>query len=233
MESINYKEECAKIPKVFNILFRDLEKDEGGHLHRNPGETDITTGLGIYKGANPKAKIFEYIASVALPVTTTASNGWSPATIDKVNLLLDKDAMTYYSYLFYKDFYAELPMELLPEDTLLDSCNLYANSPEGLKLSLQRAIFEVNEMKYINIPKEDIYEPVPNIGPKTKRNLELIKNSTPECQKVFNLCVLLYMKTYYINIITSNKEKVAEASKYIPFLKFIKGVDSRVNSKID
>lgn len=227
------KEGFASIPEAYHEVLKDLNTDEGGKLHRNNTETDITTGMGIYRTVHPTAEVFKYIDLVAASVTTAKSNQWDLATINKVNGLLNNDVMYYLTYLFYKDFYAELPVDLLDPKTAADACNLYANSPEGLKISLQRAIFEVNDMGYINIPKENIYEPIPKIGPKTKENLRLILNAGSEAKKVFNLCVLLYMKTYYINIITSDADKIKEASKIIPTLKYLKGWDTRTNKKID
>lgn len=223
------------IPEEYAILLNDLEKAESGHLHYNriTGETDITTGLGIYRFAQPKAEIFKYIDLVAKQVTQLPSSAWDKATINKVDSLCDKDILKYLSYLFYKEYYGPLCIELLPNGVIIDACNLYANSPQGATLSLQRAIFELNDMGYISLPKENIYEPIPTVGPKTKANLEKIKQCSKDVHKVFNMLVLLYMKTYYINIITSDKEKLAQAAKIIPALKNLKGWDNRVNNAID
>ena len=239
MTILEYKQQAVSninsIPEEYTVLLADLAKAESNELHYNriTGEKDITTGLGIYRFAQPKAEIFKYIDLVAKQVTKLPSSTWDEATINKVDSLCDKDILMYLSYLFYKEYYAPLCLELLPNGVVVDACNLYANSPRGATLSIQRAIFELNDMGYISLPKENIYEPIPTIGPKTKFNLKKIKQCSKDVHKVFNMLILLYMKTYYINIITSDKVKLNEAAKIIPALKNLKGWDNRVNNAID
>ena len=71
--------------RFYNIL----GKLEGNKLHRNSGETDITTGYGIYRAAHPNEDVFQVIDEAASSIgITSPSSEWSKEEINKVNELL-------------------------------------------------------------------------------------------------------------------------------------------------
>ena len=84
----------------YKILLNHLYKVEGGVLHRNSEEFDITNAYGIYRHFHPKAEIFTYIDTIASSVTRAPSNKWTKEQIVAINKLIDKNKELDLSYRF-------------------------------------------------------------------------------------------------------------------------------------
>lgn len=229
-----YKEESKKtIPNEYRLILDNLKEAESDNLHRNSTEADITTGTGIYKFTHPKAEIFNYIDSVAKSIgITTPSNKWSSDEILTINSKLDKTIIDYYSYEFYNNFYGEIDFTLFPDEVIIDIANLYANSPSGAKLAITRGAINLYYIDAIELIPSEVYEPIDKIGPKTINVLKKIREATPMVHKCFIMSLCFEMQQYYSNIITSNKDKVREASKIIPSIIYLNGWGNRLDNNL-
>lgn len=224
------KDNLNSIPQEFRVILDDLLQAESGKLHKNTGEIDITTGTGIYRASFPNAEVFNYIELVAGKGNTPS---WDNNTITIVNSKLDQDVIYYYSYLFYKNYYKDLDLTLFPNEVIVDICNLYANSPQGAKLAITRGAINLYKIGLIHLEPSEVFEPVDKIGPKTINLLNKIKNASFEVHMCFVMSLMFEMQQYYCNIVTSDKDKVQEASKIINSLRFLSGWGNRLDNRLD
>ncbi len=223
------KDNLASIPAEYRLILDDLLQAESGKLHRNTGETDITTGTGIYRASSPNAEVFKYIELVAGKGNTSS---WDATTIANVNTLLDPDVIYYYSYLFYSNYYKELDLSLFPDEVIVDICNLYANSPQGAKLAITRGAINLYKIGSVQLTPDEVFEPVDKIGPKTINLLKKIRDASHEVHMTFIMSLMFEMQQYYCAIVTSDKEKVAKASEIINSLRFLNGWGNRLDNRL-
>lgn len=225
-------------PSYVNFL-NYLKGAEGITLERNDGESDITAPLGVYRKEHPNALIFEYIDSVAKTVTAAKSSEWSMSTIKTIDSKLDSKICYYLAYLFYKEFFAGANLDLYHPETLITIASLYTNGPSATNRSVQLAI---NFMVAKSVVKSVKGAPVGVDGAisktgETSKELINIKNyglgydvtdkkATQEhindlTNLIFDLSVMLFMKTQYVDLDKKDTEK---------YNKFLKGWDNRVNA---
>lgn len=222
---MNYN--IGTIPPSYQKILKDLEVAEGGILHYNEGEEDITNGFGIYRNMHPHARVFEYIDSVAMSIgVTSPSRTWtknSPELKQVRNALQAQDPSIerWLSYEFYQKYFGNLQLESLPMDIASVLVSLYTNGQKLCGFALQTAI---NDM----YRKYKIGRPVPvdcMIGPGTMGATIDLCRSCPNDQALenFKYLILLAAKTYYISTVVNSPGA---------FLKFLKGWNSRVDSLI-
>ena len=81
-----------------------LTTAEGGKIHYNSTEKDITSGRGIYR-YNNKGIIWDYVDTVAKSIgIIIPSVSWDKDELDKINKNVDPKIMEYLEYLFYKQY---------------------------------------------------------------------------------------------------------------------------------
>lgn len=184
--------------KQYEKLLDSLSNFEGGKLHYNSKEKDITNGYGIYRFQQPKAEIWTYIDSLAKDITNLPSSQWTKEIVEKVNAKIDKSKERELTYKFYKSFFANAYLELFHEDLVILMVNLYTNSPLGAVKSIQEALNDCYKYGIFNIPKEEVPEVVGKFGPKTRKAIEKFSlNADFKDIIIFKNCALLYMKTFY------------------------------------
>ena len=196
--------ELANIGDGFNQTLDMLHRQEGGYLHRNRTELDITTGYGIYKYANPRASIWEYIDEVARSCGEMRhSREWDAKTIALINKQIDPVIERYYSYLFYKDYFAVLNLNAIPCVLIPLVTSIYCNAPKILIKGLQFGANKFNITRHGPNAKKLAIDGV--LGPTTRGVLENIyMSSTPE--------ELLALKSYIIDGIKQGYRNLANAN---------------------
>lgn len=193
--------------KQYEHLLDNLFKAEGGYLHRNSKESDITNAYGIYRYRQPQAALWTYIDSVAKKVTSLPSKSWDKATIEKIDKLIDKNKERELSYQFYKEFFKTAYLELFPDDLVIMVANLYANTPKGATEAIQEALRDVAQYGLIDMFLKDMPPVIGRFGPSTRRAVTRFTELADRKDIIiFKNCALLYMKTYYADLVISKTD---------------------------
>ena len=158
--------------EAYELLVEKLREIEGGLVHKNKGESDITTSCGIYRGAHPNAGVFTYIDQLAMAIgISKPSSQWTRVELDAINNHIDRDIENSYSVEFYKDYFSKVvDINKLPNELIWPFYNIYVN---GNKLAGKALQYSCNLMlkKY---PK--LFNPS---GDKNELNVDgLIGNGT-------------------------------------------------------
>lgn len=211
-----------QVPEEFNYILDLLKGEEGGYIHRNSSEEDITNGYGIYRFQHPKAQVWAYIDNCAKSLgITSPSKTWTQIQIDSINHIINPEMDRYYSYVFYSSFFKNTGLEFSHKLVAPTVISLYTNGNKLYNLSLQRALnamIKDGNIKCAKLVEDGV------VGPKT---LNVFKEISTKGGNVLNeklkLLILLYAKTYYTNLV---------ASKPNEYLRYAKGWDQRVNNRI-
>lgn len=203
------------IPKQYEVILDDLKKAEGGYLHYNSKEVDITTGYGIYKAKHPGALVFKYIESLATDINSNPTNTWKDqATLKKIDNRINPEVERYLSYLFYKDFLAGARIELFDPSNVILVTNLYTNSPKGCWMSIQEGLRDMQKDGILKIPLDKLSGVDGLFGDVTRKALIAFSEIVTETEyekvlinKLFRKSVLLAMKTYYTKLIAGDPSK--------------------------
>lgn len=126
--------------KEKQVLFMNMiKKQEGGKLHRNKSEKDITTGYGIYKYSFPEAEIFKYIDSLAKSLNINKkSSEWSKSEIETINKNIDTNKELQYTIDFYNnEYFKKIDIYKLPIQLTLSVGSILINSPKIASKALQ------------------------------------------------------------------------------------------------
>lgn len=201
----------TSIPKQYEVILDDLKKAEGGYLHYNSKETDITTGYGIYKVKHPGALIFKYITTLTTDIGTPSTSWKDTATLKKIDNRINPDVERYLTYLLYKDFLAGARIELFDPSNVILITNLYTNSPKGCWMSVQEGLRDMQKDGILKIPLSNLSIVDGSFGNKTRDALLLLNSIATETEfervlihKLFKKSVLLAMKTYYTKLIAGD-----------------------------
>ena len=230
------------VPEVWKELLEDIKKQESGNLglHRNPTEYDITTAYGIYKYVHKNAEIFKYIDEVAKTIgIKNGSTYWTDrATLTKIQSAIDPEKELYYTYLFYKDYLEGIKLSLFPDKLKRYVASFYVNGPKLCNKALQMTC---NQFIYYNYKQGGYYKrtkiekgkEVPNYlaqdGVLGNQSWEVIKDILKLCETnemylmEFKYLFLLYMKTYYCNLVRTNTANAV----------YIGGWNKRVDNLLD
>ena len=196
-------------------ILNHLYKVEGGALHRNPTEADVTSPRGLYKSQDSKSKIWEYYNSVAASLgITTNSKGWSAKQIVAINSKADANLILNYEREYYISYFKGLPIDITVLNPMLAVLisSLYANSPQGCIISLQEALIYLNKAGIISIPADKLSAPDGVVGNNTKYSMQAITNLDAKDLMIFSLLIIGRMQEYYINI------AVETPGKYLVYL---------------
>lgn len=117
-----------------------LREQEGGIIHRNKGELDITSTCGVYRHSHPDAEIFKYLDELArdLGIAKPSAN-WTKEDIDKINQNLDLNKEFHLNVDFYKTYIKVVNLSLLPSQIVFAFFSLYTNGNKLACESLQRS----------------------------------------------------------------------------------------------
>ena len=195
----------SNISPRYNFMLDLLLKAEGGYLHRNKGEVDITNGYGIYRGAHRTAKVFEYIDSVARSLDEDRpSHVWEPNVIKLVNSKIDPAQDRWYSYLFYKHYYRVWDFDRIPMEVIPVVISIFANAPKMFCKAYQRTVngFIANgHIKGAPLVVDGA------IGPKSMAASAAIFNLGPEAIKDFKNLLLNSCIDGYRSIVAASPAK--------------------------
>ena len=213
----------TKIPATYDRLLENLKRLEGGVIHHNRGEIDITTGYGVYRGEQPYANVFDYIVEVSQSLGITKhSRMWTPNEIDRVNAAIDPEIDKYNHYIFYRNYFKRVELDIahpLVFDTIV---SLYTNGQKLYTLSLQKALNDL-----VRIHKLDIVYPTLKedglMGEKTLTNFRIVSQLGTEINRELKYLLLLHAKTYYITLATMSPTKYGQ---------YLRGWNNRVDDLI-
>jgi len=213
------------IPKQYLVLLDNLKTTEGGYLHHNEKEIDITNGWGIYRGTGlgkDFKPLWDYIDSVAKQVTSKPSPQWTLAELQAIDKLLDKNIELNLTYTFYKEYFKDARLHLFPSRLVILMSNLYTNSPKGAWMSIQEGLRDLVADKILLVDIKDLSIVDGNFGDKTEKALNLFLSIADRKDEIiFKKSVLLAMKSYYIDLSISNPTK---------FLGNLNGWDNRMEN---
>lgn len=205
----------------YKILLNHLYKVEGGVLHRNSEEFDITNAYGIYRHFHPKAEIFTYIDTIASSVTRAPSNKWTKEQIVAINKLIDKNKELELSYRFYREYFKSLNIVQFPPSLVLSIVDCFTNTQVGTYKAIQEALNDCHKYglfkhtpisKTILPNKDDILLVDGKFGNGSKAAMKDFVNrykgsyepSSWKDELIFKNCMLLYMKTHYAELVLGN-----------------------------
>ena len=198
--------------KQLDLILDNLKEAEGGKLHRNSKELNITNAYGIYRHFHPKAKIWEYIDKVALNVTRAPSDKWDDNMINKINLLIDPVIERELSKELYSLYFKRLPMDLINIDTILVIANCFTNTQTGTLEAIQEGLndcYKYGLFKFTPTkPRKDnnVLTVDGDFGTESKRALEAFMSvSDRKDRLIFRSCMLLWMKSNYIKLAVNNQ----------------------------
>jgi len=216
----NIDSKIASISDKYKYVLDYLKDAEGNVVERNPGESDITAPLGVYRKEHPNADVFVYIDSVAKAVTSDPSTAWSASTIAKVDSLVDKKVCYYLAYLYYSDFYKSAALDYYDAEVAIAIVSIYANSPLLCNTSVQKAVNTMGVKNYIHLDNGPL-KVDGGVGSGTKSELTEIDGLSKDVNYSFRLLILHHVKTGYLTLYLGNIDK---------FCTFIKGWFNRVDN---
>lgn len=207
-------------------LVLGIAKEEGGYLHRNPAETDITTGYGIYRTAQPDAKIFNYIDSIAKSLgINTKSNLWSKQQLELIQSKMDKETELSYSIDFYKNYFKAIRLDEFPIEVSREIASIYTNGPKIACKALQRTVNQFIE--YGVLSKRPWLTQDGILGAKSWESINelnsICKKDTLRANQ-FKYLFIGYCKTYYIELAVLYPDK---------YLRYLRGWNKRVDNLLD
>lgn len=213
----------STIPNNYSKLLDNLLDVEGGRLHKNSTEVDITNRYGIYRGSKAGRAfkpLWDYVDAEAKKVTSLPSNKWTDELSLKVNAVLDPNRVRYLSYLFYKKYFAGAHLDLFHSDLVILMANLYTNSPRGAWMSVQEALRDIQRDGILHVPFKKLSGVDGDFGDKTRNALlEFLKTADRKDIIIFKKSILLSMKSYYIDLAVGNPDK---------YLIYLNGWDNRM-----
>lgn len=199
-------------------LIEYLEKAEGKVFHYNRGESDLTSPLGVYKHAWPKAEIWNYVDSITTDLNLPEdTSDYDAEDVEVLNSKMNYGKVIELVSDFYDDYLKSAHLELFPSACQVTVFSLYVNSPRNMWRSVQQALnqFHLNHFIEFKVQTVDgLY------GGSTKAGLELIKGEDIMQGYLFEAYILSNMKTQYAKLVAKNPDK---------FLKYLNGWNNRMN----
>lgn len=213
-----------------------VAKFEGGKLHRNSNESDITTGYGIYRGAHPNASIFSYIDKLAMSINIfTPSNEWTKDEINSVNHVLSyneeaKEKEYQLTVDFYRDYFKKVDYEGVPD--LLNAAYklIYINGTKIANKALQstynaiaKIVGETNVLKVDGLIGSGSKSAFKEFNSFIEYNSEVVTDYT------LLAYFISYAKSFYIDISTDELPTTG-TDKH---LRYLQGWDNRCNTILE
>lgn len=223
-EGVRMTVQPGEIPVGFQDLLNMLRKQEGGKLHFNAGEKDITNGYGIYRYAHPAASIWKYYDDIAISLDIKIpSYNWSMENILAVQSRINANEELWLSYLFYKDYLAPVCLDQCHPLLVKPIASIYTNGVKLCVRAMQRALIYLykDRLRDATFPADFAVDGL--MGPGT-RDWFLKVSSLPEADIAeYKNLFLSCCKYEYKKLADSNPDK---------FGRFLKGWYNRVDSLI-
>lgn len=202
--------------KQIDLVLEMLKKAEGGKLHRNKSELDITTGYGIYKHVCPNEKIFKYLDEIAKSLNINKnSKEWDSDDLEEIQANIDYEKELEYTKEFYINYF-NLDLNILPNNLALGYCSIYVNSNKIANIALQKStnfIIENYYKKCKKISEDGI------LGNQSKKTIEevfkYVKLQSDQMDNVWFLSFINFCQFEYVKISTDNGKE----DKQLQYLK--------------
>lgn len=193
-----------KIPVEYEKILDYLFKAEGGKLHYNKNEKDITNAYGIYRYAQPNATVWFHIDNVAKRLgITTPSSKWSRDIVTLVNSKIDRAEDRYQSYIFYKGYFKPALLEVIPNNCWLYAVSIFTNGPVIYYKSLRNAL---NIFNYATGLNTNTLPVVGKGGDDLRQALTVVYNN-PALHSKFKDILIDKTKEEYTKLANSNTAK--------------------------
>lgn len=168
-------------------LLKLIKIQEGGILHRNKSESDITNGYGIYRHAYPNEEIFQYYDNIAEEIGINGkSSTWTDENIKAIQSKIDLEIEFELSKQFYLNTYFKrfkIDVFSLPEQLCLAVASILINGPKLGSKALQQS-YNIILKKYTKRFPEEFK----NIKPISEDGI--IGDNTAKAIMILNECVL-------------------------------------------
>lgn len=207
------------------VIIDYLAEAEGIEVHLNKGELDITSMYGIYRFANPHAKIFKELDYLAYKLgIRSKSKDWKHEDLHLLNnyIALSPKYTQLFRDLaieFYKSYYRGAKLDLFHEDCVIAMASMYANSN---KLSWKSVQYAINTMASNNLIEYHRIAEDGKVGSQTMEGLKMCKIACDSLDFVgllFESFMLLGMTAEYSKLVKANPDK---------YLRFSIGWDNRM-----
>lgn len=211
--------------KQMHTLIKYLADAEGTQIHYNNREHDITSMYGIYRHANPDAKIFEEIDYLAFKLgIKEKSCKWLKKDLDLINNYINKDKALVDKFIllaveFYENYYKRARLDVFHPDCVVAMASMYANSQ---KLSWRAVQYAINTMNSNGFIEYKTISEDGKAGNNTLRGLEKCLyacNTVKNTGLLFESYMLLGMCAEYSKLVKANPNK---------YLRFSIGWDNRM-----
>lgn len=202
--------------KQIDLVLDMVKEAEGGKLHRNKSELDITTGYGIYKHVYPNEQIFKYIDEVAKSLNITKdSKDWNQDDLEEIQYNMDKEKEFEYTKEFYSSYF-KIDLSILPNNLALAYCSIYVNSNKIANIALQKSVnFLISN--YCKNFKKLSTDGV--LGKESKKTIEevfkFVKLQSDQMDDVWFLSFINFCQAEYVNIATDGGKE----DKHLQYLK--------------
>lgn len=216
------------------IFISRLRKQEGGKIHRNRTEFDITTSCGIYRFQHPDAKVFSYIDEIASSLgITNPSTEWRKEELDKINDLIDSSIEDEFTADFYRDYFKSLDLNKLHRCLIWSYASIFITGNRLANKALQKSCNDLLNLY------PDIFHPdrfgtrlkVDGIIGSGSRDLvyrvtEVVYDNQSYLGHIWKFLFISACKDYYVEIATSDVEKTGTDKDLI----YLRGWINRCNS---
>lgn len=215
------------------IFINKLRKQEGGKIHRNKTEFDITSSCGVYRFQHPDAKVFQYIDDLAKSIgITKESTQWSQQEIDKINNIIDKDLEDEFTAEFYQTYFKYIDFNKLHKCLLWSYASIYVTSNRLANKALQKSTNYLLQF-YPDIFNKDGSKEllkVDGIIGNGSRALiydvsSLVYENNPYLGHMWKSLFINACKDYYVEIATSEVEQTGTDKD----LRYLRGWINRCN----
>lgn len=153
------------------MFLKELRELEGGVLHRNKTEENVTTGYGIYFKGNEKTAIYKYISNLGQKLGFDKDTSkWSQDEIKKVNAAIDPEEELKATKEFYSAYFKSLDIENIHRYVVINICSIFVNSRSMGVRVLQKSYNEMIALlsRYRNMVGFEKVAEDGLIGPKTR-----------------------------------------------------------------
>lgn len=208
------------------LLKLDNYNVEGGKFHKNKGEKDITTPLGIYRGAND-IDLFDYIEEWYKEKKGLSSikktSDFTQADIDFLNAEYNKkedfyDKVMNDSSAFYNKYLGKIDLSSFATVLRYPFFNIYVNSKKIAIKAIQMSHCDINNKSRDKKLCDGIY------GPTTEKMIKEYNAAMDANNALFYTSIFLKnVMNCYVEMCTDNGKEDAQ-------LPFLKGWTNRVDA---
>ena len=204
------------IPDSYKQFMDLLKKLEGGVIHFNHTESDITTGRGVYKAKDTKATLlWDYIDAVAKECGLSGvSSEWGriKANLDTINAKVNSNTIEWLEYLFYKEYYANVYIDKFPTALQPTIVSIKATTQVGCAKAIQFAIQNMHRLSpsLLGLNTDEVTAIDGALGKNSVKAIERLSRLNKTEIELFKMYILFYMWEYYQELASGNPGKYGQ-----------------------